>query len=178
MMPPKMLTSTALTRGSARRMRNASVTWSLLAPPPTSRKLAGSPPWYLMMSIVLMARPAPLTRQPMLPVRLMKLRPALAARSSAGFSSRLVAQLLDVGMAEQGVVVEGHLGVEGQHLARRRDDQRIDLGQAAILVEEHLRQRRHDLLGLRHLLAGEAQLEGQPRGPGTAAGRRRDRRAS
>ena len=43
------------------------MTCSALAPPPTSRKLAGSPPWYLMMSIVDMASPAPLTRQPMLP---------------------------------------------------------------------------------------------------------------
>ena len=46
---------------------NALVTCSLLAPPPTSRKLAGSPPKYLMMSMVAMARPAPFTRQPMLP---------------------------------------------------------------------------------------------------------------
>ena len=70
MMPPKMLTSTALTRGSLSRMRNPSSTWSLLAPPPTSRKLAGSPPWYLIRSIVLIARPAPLTRQAMSPSRL------------------------------------------------------------------------------------------------------------
>ncbi len=44
MMPPKMFTNTALTRESARRMRNASVTCFSLAPPPTSRKLAGEPP--------------------------------------------------------------------------------------------------------------------------------------
>ena len=71
MMPPKMLTRTALTRGSSSsRMRKPSSTWSLLAPPPTSRKLAGSPPWYLIRSIVLMASPAPLTRQAMSPSRL------------------------------------------------------------------------------------------------------------
>lgn len=34
---------------------------------PTSRKLAGSPPNSLMVSMVAMARPAPFTRQPMLP---------------------------------------------------------------------------------------------------------------
>ena len=44
-----------------------SVTFSAVAPPPTSRKLAGSPPNSLMVSMVDMARPAPLTRQPMLP---------------------------------------------------------------------------------------------------------------
>ncbi len=37
--------------------------------PPTSRKLAGAPPCSLMMSMVAMARPAPLTMQPMLPSR-------------------------------------------------------------------------------------------------------------
>ena len=50
---------------------NASVTFSGVAPPPTSRKPAGSPPYSLMVSMVAMARPAPLTRQPMLPSRLM-----------------------------------------------------------------------------------------------------------
>ena len=42
-----------------------------VAPPPTSRKLAGSPPNSLIVSIVAIARPAPLTRPPMLPSRLM-----------------------------------------------------------------------------------------------------------
>src|SRR4029079_3889533 len=44
MMPPKMLTSTPFTCGSDRMILNASVTRSLVAPPPTSRKFAGSPP--------------------------------------------------------------------------------------------------------------------------------------
>jgi len=44
MMPPKMLTRMALTRASLRMMRKAAVTCSFVAPPPTSRKLAGSPP--------------------------------------------------------------------------------------------------------------------------------------
>ena len=41
--------------------RKASVTCCAVAPPPTSRKLAGDPPCNLMMSIVAMARPAPFT---------------------------------------------------------------------------------------------------------------------
>src|SRR5690554_459289 len=65
--PPKMLTRTACTALSDRMILNASVTRSLVAPPPTSRKLAGWPPASLMMSMVPMARPAPLTIQPMLP---------------------------------------------------------------------------------------------------------------
>src|SRR3546814_17904572 len=38
----------------------------------------------------------------------------------------LVAQLRDVRPAEHGVVVEGHLGVERDHLAVLGDDQRVD----------------------------------------------------
>src|SRR5436309_6165670 len=44
MIPPNMLISTAFTLGSERRIRKALETWSVLAPPPTSRKLAGVPP--------------------------------------------------------------------------------------------------------------------------------------
>jgi hypothetical protein len=70
-MPPKMLISTAFTLESASRMRNAFFTWSALAPPPTSRKLAGLPPANWMMSMVAMARPAPFTMQPTVPSSLM-----------------------------------------------------------------------------------------------------------
>src|SRR5690606_29800139 len=67
MMPPKMLTRMASTFGSVRMILKALTTRSLVAPPPTSRKLAGDEPYSLMMSIVAMARPAPLTMQPILP---------------------------------------------------------------------------------------------------------------
>ncbi|EDP66521.1 malate dehydrogenase [alpha proteobacterium BAL199] len=67
MIPPKMLTRMPSTFLSDRMILNAAVTRSLVAPPPTSRKFAGSPPTSLMMSMVAMARPAPLTMQPMLP---------------------------------------------------------------------------------------------------------------
>jgi hypothetical protein len=66
-MPPKMLMRTAFTSASARRMRKALRICSAFAPPPTSRKLAGLPPASLMMSIVAIARPAPLTMQPTVP---------------------------------------------------------------------------------------------------------------
>ena len=52
MMPPKMLTKIPFTLGSAGMILNAAVTFSAVAPPPTSRKFAGSPPKCLMMSIV------------------------------------------------------------------------------------------------------------------------------
>jgi hypothetical protein len=67
MMPPKMLTRMAFTFGSLVRILSAVVTCSAVAPPPTSRKLAGEPPCSLMMSIVAIARPAPFTMQPMEP---------------------------------------------------------------------------------------------------------------
>ena len=69
MMPPKMLTRMPLTAGSLVMILNAAATFSFEAPPPTSQKFAGSAPYSLMMSIVAMARPAPLTMQPMLPSR-------------------------------------------------------------------------------------------------------------
>src|SRR5207237_8247293 len=50
-MPPKILISTALTFLSLRRISKACVTCSAFAPPPTSRKFAGMPPAYLMMSM-------------------------------------------------------------------------------------------------------------------------------
>src|SRR5579871_4116777 len=71
MMPPKMLTKMPRTRASWVMILNAAVTFSAVAPPPTSRKLAGCPPWCWMMSIVAIARPAPLTMQPMVPSRWM-----------------------------------------------------------------------------------------------------------
>src|SRR5579864_233638 len=70
-MPPKILMKTAFTAGSFIRIRNAFLTCSEEAPPPTSRKLAGEPPAYLMMSMVAMARPAPFTMQATLPSSLM-----------------------------------------------------------------------------------------------------------
>src|SRR4029453_9783887 len=67
MMPPKMLTRMPFTLRLRSMILKASVTFSAVAPPPTSRKLAGSPPNSLIVSIVAIASPAPFTRQPMLP---------------------------------------------------------------------------------------------------------------
>ena len=71
MMPPNMLTNMALTFGSAIMILKALVTVSAVAPPPTSKKLAGAPPCNLIKSMVAMAKPAPLTMQPMLPFNAM-----------------------------------------------------------------------------------------------------------
>jgi hypothetical protein len=71
MIPPKMFTKIALTFGSDRMRRKACVTCSVDALPPTSRKFAGAPPQSLIMSMVVIASPAPFTRQPMFPSRRM-----------------------------------------------------------------------------------------------------------
>ena len=47
----------------------AFVTRSGVAPPPISKKFAGSPPANFIVSIVAIAKPAPLTMQPISPVR-------------------------------------------------------------------------------------------------------------
>ena len=67
LMPAKMFTSIALTLGSESTRRNARRHRSGDAPPPTSRKLAGEPPACLIMSMVAIARPAPLMMQPISP---------------------------------------------------------------------------------------------------------------
>ena len=56
-----LLYKTQLTLGSEVMSLKASVTCSAVAPPPTSRKLAGYPPCRRIMSIVDIANPAPFT---------------------------------------------------------------------------------------------------------------------
>ena len=62
-----MFTKTAVTLGSLVINLKACSMALAVAPPPQSRKLAGSPPFSLMISMVAMARPAPLTRHPIDP---------------------------------------------------------------------------------------------------------------
>jgi hypothetical protein len=66
-MPPKIFTKMALTFGCCERISNPILTWSVDAPPPTSKKLAGFPPFNYIISIVDIASPAPLTIHPILP---------------------------------------------------------------------------------------------------------------
>lgn len=57
-----------LTDGCLVNISKATLHYSTEAPPPTSRKLAGSAPYSFIMSIVAIANPAPLTKHPMLPI--------------------------------------------------------------------------------------------------------------
>ena len=69
--PPKMFTKMALTFLSDKIKPKLLATFSFVALPPTSRKFAGEPPWCLIKSMVAMARPAPLTIQPISPDKAM-----------------------------------------------------------------------------------------------------------
>ena len=51
-------------------------------------------------------------------------------------------------MAEQGVVVETHLGIQGNQATVLGHDERVDLEQGGIVVAEHPVGRQQDLLGL------------------------------
>ncbi len=66
-MPPKMVTSTAVTFASERITSAALVIASAFDPPPASRKFAGLPPACATTSSVDMTSPAPLPRMPTLP---------------------------------------------------------------------------------------------------------------
>ena len=83
-------------------------------------------------------------------------RDALLARERLErVGSRGVAHLGDVGMAEERVVVDGELRVERLHLAGRRDDQRVDLAEHRVELDERpveLLDDRRDLLLLGRIL--------------------------
>lgn len=67
--PPNMLMRMAFTFGCELKISKAVLTCSTLAPPPTSKKFAGYPPFNLIISMVAIASPAPLTMHPILPSR-------------------------------------------------------------------------------------------------------------
>src|SRR5229473_1065411 len=74
---------------------------------------------------------------------------------------RDVAHLLDLVVAEQRVVVEIHLGVEGDDLAVAGDNERVDLDDRGVELGEDLVHRQHELDGALHLLALEPEAEGE-----------------
>ena len=146
-MPPKMLMKIDFTLGSVLMTSSAPAITSALAPPPMSRKLAGSPPTWLTTSHVLMASPAPLAMMPTVPSSPMYCRPfSLASRSRSSSSSR-PPELVPLGMAERGVVVERHLGVERVHLALGREDERVDLDQIGVALDVAAPQLQQDVDG-------------------------------
>ena len=133
-----MLISTALTLLSDIRIRNAFLICSALAPPPTSRKLAGSPPASLMMSIVAIARPGAVDHAADRAIELDVVQRELRRLDLERLLLADVAQLLDVRMAVERVVVEVHLRVERQQAPVFGHDQRIDLDERGVGALERL----------------------------------------
>src|SRR5262249_27477495 len=85
-----------------------------------------------------------------------------AAVGGAGLARillRLVAQLRDVRAAEERVVVEAHLGVEGEQLALSGEDERVDLDHGGVELAEGAVAAEQGLHGLRHLPGLEAEGE-------------------
>ena len=72
-----------------------------------------------------------------------------------------VAQLREVLVAVEGVVVEVELGVGGEHAAVLRDDQRVDLGQRAVALVEGAVEAGDQRAGRAHQVAAEADLDRQ-----------------
>jgi hypothetical protein len=70
-----------------------------------------------------------------------------------------VAQIFDVGVAVQRVVVKIHLRVEREQIARRRDDERVDFQQRRVGRQVGVVERRHDLHELVDLNRVEADAE-------------------
>src|SRR5262249_51133060 len=72
-----------------------------------------------------------------------------------------VAQLGELGMAEQRVVVDVDLGIECHQGLLARHDERIDLDQAQVLLEIQPVERGGERLELPDLRAGESEPEGE-----------------
>ena len=165
MMPPKMLTRMPLTAGFFSISLNASVTFCAVAPPPTSRKFAGSAPNSLIASMVAIASPAPFTETADVAVERDVRQVELRGLDLGGILLVEIAHGDDLGMAEQRVVVEIQLGVERQHLAVAGEDQRIDLGERGIAFDEGPVQAVHELARLRDASPAERRSCARPRRP-------------
>ena len=132
MMPPKMLTSTALTFLSASRMRNASVTCSTFGAAAHVQEVGRLAAVQLDEVHRAHRQPGAVDQAADIAVQLDVAQSRLAGSDFGRLLFAQVAQLGDVRVPEQGVVVEGHLGVQGHQFAVAGDHQRIDFGQAAI----------------------------------------------
>jgi hypothetical protein len=127
---------------------NAAITCSLVAPPPTSRKLAGAAAEVLDDVHRAHREAGAVDQAGDVAVERDVAEGVLGGLDLLGVLLVEVAQGDDLGMAEEGVVVERHLGVERQDLAGRRRDERIDLDHRGVGLPVQ-REERADQLGRR-----------------------------
>ena len=90
-----------------------------------------SRPTWLTTSSVDIARPAPFAMMPTEPSRPMYCSPFSFARASRGSMSPIL-EVRPFGVAEGGVVVEGHLGVERVDATVGGEDERVDLDEVGV----------------------------------------------
>ena len=105
-MPPKMLMKIDRTFGSVLMTSRALAITSALAPPPMSRKLAGAPPTWLTTSQRAHGQAGAVGDDADVPSRPTYCRPFSWASRSRSSSYLEAAELVPLGMAERGVVVE------------------------------------------------------------------------
>lgn len=79
-----MLIYITFTEGWFDKISKAAEIYLALAPPPTSKKLAGSAPYNLIISIVAIASPAPFTKHPIFPFKATYYKSCFLAFSSYG----------------------------------------------------------------------------------------------
>ena len=160
-MPPKMLTRIALTLVSEVMMRNASVTRAAFAVPPTSRKFAGRRAVQLDDVHRRHGQARAVHHAADLAIERDVVQVVLDGVEFLRVHLAVVAQRLEVLVAVQRVVVEGHLGVERHDVALAGHHQRVDLDDRAVELEIGAVQRGHELREGGDLLAFQAEPEGQ-----------------
>ena len=120
MMPPKMLTRIAFSLGFFSMILNASVTFSVVAPPPTSRKFAGAAAVELDGVHGRHGEPGAVHQAADVAVELDVVQVELRRLDLRRVLLVQVAHRDDLGMAEERVVVEVQLRVERDHAAVAR----------------------------------------------------------
>jgi len=130
-MPPKILINNRLHGFIRKQDAESFLIWSAFAPP-TSRKFAGLPPAYLIMSMVAIARPAPFTMHANVAIQL----DVVEAESRSLHLQRVlfvqVAKLHQILVAEHRVVVDADLRVEREDSAILSQNEWVDLRQRSI----------------------------------------------
>ena len=127
---------------------NAAVTFSFEAPPPTSRKLAGLAAVQLDDVHRRHGEAGAVDHAADVAVELDVGEVVFRRLDLHRLFFGEVAQLLEVGVAELGIVVEADLGIEHQQLALVGDRQRVDLDLRGVGADERVVELAEHLAGL------------------------------
>ena len=162
-MPPKMLMKMACTAGSLLMTSSAPAMTSALAPPPMSRKLAGDAAHLVDHVQGAHGQPGAVGDDADGAVQADVLQ-ALLVGGLLAVVTLLGRLVLGPLVAEVGVGVQGHLGVQGVDLAGGLEDERVDLHQVGVAVDVGPVELEQDVD--RAVGGGGVQLGGLHPGPG------------